>query len=311
MVRGGLITMKIIDVSEHQGRIDFNKVKASDIDGVIIRAGFGKGNIDERFKENIEGAIEAGFDNIGVYWFSYAFTVEMAKREAQFCNDVIAAYKDKLNLGVYYDWEYDSMHYARKNHAVMNRDLITDMNKVFCQRIEELGYIAGYYVNYDYERNYIISSILKHYKKWYAQYSYNRESDCFIWQYASTGRVNGIAGNVDMNDLIGSLPDEKPNAEPKPAKKSNVEIAKEVIEGKWGNGYSRKNRLRKAGYDYEAVQSIVNQMLNTSTNEIYIVKEGDTLSEIAERHGTTVSAIASKNNIKNVNLIYPGQKLYV
>ena len=90
--------MKIIDVSEHQGRIDFNKVKASGIEGVIIRAGFGKGNIDERFKENIEGAIEAGFDNLGVYWFSYAFTVEMAKREAQFCNDVIAAYKGELNL---------------------------------------------------------------------------------------------------------------------------------------------------------------------------------------------------------------------
>jgi LysM repeat protein len=52
-------------------------------------------------------------------------------------------------------------------------------------------------------------------------------------------------------------------------------------------------------------------MLNTSTNEIYIVKEGDTLSEIAERHGTTVAAIAAKNNIKNVNLIYVGQKLYV
>ena len=69
--------------------------------------------------------------------------------------------------------------------------------------------------------------------------------------------------------------------------------------------------VTKAGYDYEAVQDIVNQMINTATKEIYIVKAGDTLSEIAERYGTTVSALAAKNNIKNVNKIYIGQKLYV
>lgn len=303
--------MKFIDVSEHQGRIDFNKVKADGIDGVIIRAGFGKGNVDERFRENIEGAINAGFKNLGVYWFSYAYTVEMAKREAQYCNDVIAAYKDKLNLGVYFDWEYDSMNYAKKNHAVMNRDLITDMNKVFCQRIEELGYIAGYYVNYDYERNYIISSILKYYKKWYAQYSNNRESDCYIWQYASTGRVNGIAGNVDMNELIGSMPDAKPNTAPKPAKKTNEQIAQEVIEGKWGNGYSRKNRLKKAGYDYEAVQAVVNSILLKNNSTVYIVRSGDTLWDIAQKYNTTVAELAAKNNIKNPDKIYVGQKINV
>lgn len=303
--------MKIIDVSEHQSKIDFNKVKADGIEGVIIRAGFGKGNIDERFKDNIDGAINAGIKYLGVYWFSYAYTVDMAKREAQYCNDVIAAYKSKLNLGVYFDWEYDSMNYANKNHATITVNIITEMNKVFCERITELGYIAGYYCNYDYERNYLIINKLNIYKKWYAQYSTRRESDCYIWQYSSTGRVNGIAGNVDMNDLIGTAPQtSQPNTKPKNKKKTNEQIANEVIAGKWGNGYTRKNRLKKAGYNYEEIQAIVNKILLNITT-VYTVKAGDTLSEIAKKYNTTVAALAAKNNIKNPDKIYVGQQINV
>ena len=85
--------MVVIDVSVHQGKIDFNKVKAAGVEGVVIRAGYGKGNIDKRFIDNIESAIEAGFKYIGVYWFSYAYTTDMARREAQYINDVAGAYK--------------------------------------------------------------------------------------------------------------------------------------------------------------------------------------------------------------------------
>lgn len=302
--------MKIIDVSVHQGEIDWKKVKASGVRGAVIRAGYGKGNIDQKFTQNIEGAINAGIEFIGVYWFSYAYTSDMAKREAQFCNDVINPYKDKLNLGVFYDWEYDSMNYAKKNGAALNKDIITDMNMIFCEEMNKLGYIAGYYLNYDYSRNYINTAKLKEFRKWFAWYNLQLEEDgCFLWQYTSSSKCDGINGGVDMNELIQEI--EGRSAAPKTEKKSNTEIAKEVIEGKWGNGYTRKSRLTKAGYDYEAVQSIVNQMLNTSTQEIYIVKEGDTLSEIAEQYGTTVAELAAKNNIKNVNRIYIGQKIYV
>ena len=305
--------MKIIDVSVHQGEIDWKKVKASGVRGAVIRAGYGKGNIDQKFKANIEGAINAELEFIGVYWFSYAYTKEMALNEAIYCNETIEKYKDVLNLGVFYDWEYDSMNYARKNGAFLSRDKITEMNVIFCEQITKLGYIAGYYLNYDYSRNYIDTARLQSFRKWFAWYNPTLdEKNCFLWQRSSNGRVEGIAGAVDVNELIGeTTQNSNSSATPKPEKKSNTEIAKEVIEGKWGNGYTRKNRLTKAGYDYEAVQAIVNQMLNTATSEIYIVKAGDTLSEIAERYGTTVSAIAAKNNIKNVNLIYTGQKLYV
>lgn len=95
-------------------------------------------------------------------------------------------------------------------------------------------------------------------------------------------------------------------------KKSVDEIAREVINGKWGNGQDRFNRLKNAGYNADEVQSRVNQILSGSTsNTYYVVKSGDTLSAIARKYGTTVNQLASWNNIKNVNLIYVGQKLRV
>ena len=298
--------MKIIDVSTWQGDINFKKVKADGIDGVVIRAGYGKGNVDGRFRRYIQDAIAADIKYIGVYWFSYAYSVDMARREAQYCNDIISDYKDHINLPVFFDWEYDSMNYAHKQGVYPGKTLITEMNKTFCQRVKELGYDAGYYLNLDYQNNYIDVSKLTAYKKWLAYWTSVRQTDCYLWQYSDRGEVSGISGNVDMNELIG-----KASNDPKPGKKkTNAEIAKEVIAGKWGNDAERKRRLTEAGYDYEAVQSLVNKAL-ASDKVYYTVKSGDTLSEIAQKYGTTVNQLASWNGIKNVNLIYPGQKLRV
>lgn len=302
--------MKIIDISKWQGAINFKKVKSAGIDGVVIRAGYGKGNNDPKFKDYIEGAIAAGIEYIGVYWFSYAYTVDMAKREAQYCNDVISGYKSHINLPVFFDWEYDSMNYAHKVGVYLKKTLITDMNIAFCQRIKELGYDAGYYLNLDYSRNYIDVSRLTEFKKWFAYYSSTKQTNCYLWQYTSSGKVSGISGNVDMNELIGKVSEDQPKD-----KKTNAEIAHEVLEGKWGNDAERKKRLEAAGYDYNAVQALVNKLVAEqkpqSTKTYYKVKRGDTLSGIAKKYGTTVNQLASWNNIQNINLIYPGQKLRV
>ena len=296
--------MKIIDVSVHQGDIDFNKVKAAGVEGVIIRAGFGKGNVDKRFINNIKGAIAAGIENIGAYWFSYAYTSDMAAKEADYLNEIAAEYKDKFNLGVYYDWEYDSADYAKKLGVSVNKTLITGMCLSFCKRIADLGYKAGYYLNQDYERNYIDVSQLTNYRKWYARYTSENQTGCYLWQYTSSGKVDGIVGNVDLNDLVGMVI--KPT---ETKKKTNAEIAQEVIDGKWGNTPERKRRLTEAGYDYEAVQSLVNKALSSKT--YYVVKMGDTLSGIAKKYNTTVKQLQTWNNIKNANKIYVGQKLRV
>lgn len=109
--------------------------------------------------------------------------------------------------------------------------------------------------------------------------------------------------------------DSTPAPEPSP-KKTVDELAKEVIDGLWGNGTDRKNRLTAAGYDYAAVQSKVNALLKkpaAASPVWYTVKSGDTLSAIARKYGTSVSAIQKLNPtlIKNVNLIITGWKIRV
>ena len=196
--------MRCIDVSEFQGNIDWNKVKADGIEGVIIRVGYGRGNVDEKFTANVTGAIKAGL-NVGFYWFSYAFTVDMARKEADYIDEFISPYKININMPVFYDWEYDSMNYAHKNGVYPDADLITAMTKAFCERIEELGYTGGYYLNQDYAENYYNESELTNYKRWFAKWVKTKQKDCYLWQNSDQGAVAGISANVDTNILNGEL----------------------------------------------------------------------------------------------------------
>ena len=106
-----------------------------------------------------------------------------------------------------------------------------------------------------------------------------------------------------------------PAVDPAPVtpKKTVEELAKEVIDGKWGNGSDRKSRLTAAGYDYSSVQDKVNELLKgTATKQYYTVKKGDTLSGIAAQHGLNLTKIIQLNpQIKNPNLIYVGDKVRV
>lgn len=139
-----------------------------------------------------------------------------------------------------------------------------------------------------------------------------------LWQYTSSG------GRLDRDIFSGTReawdkyanPSGAPAPAPAPslAKKSNEDLATEVIRGLWGNGQERKNRLEAAGYNYYAVQQIVNDRLapaRRDTAEYYIVKPGDTLWAIAQRYGTTYQEIARLSGISNPSLIFPGQKVRV
>ena len=94
-------------------------------------------------------------------------------------------------------------------------------------------------------------------------------------------------------------------------KKSITEVAKDVINGEYGNGDTRKKKLESEGYDYDTVQAKVNQLLGANVTKTYTVKSGDTLSNIASKYKTTVAKLVKDNNIKNANLIYPGQKIII
>lgn len=219
--------MRVIDVSEHNGKIDWKKVKADGIEGVIIRAGYGKGNVDKKFTANITGAMKNKL-NIGIYWFSYAYSVDMAKREARYCNDIIEPYKGILKMPVFYDWEYDSMKFAKKNGEEPGKKEITYMTKAFCQEIADLGYDAGYYLNLDYSKRFYDESMLMEYKRWFARYIKEEQKDCYLWQYSSTGKVAGISGNVDMDILMGKV-EEKPVEKPQNEAPAKPQTEKYVV----------------------------------------------------------------------------------
>ena len=191
---------KYIDVSKWQGDIDWEKVKGH-VDGVMIRAGYGQNNIDSKFERNISECNRLGIP-CGVYWFSYAYTEEMARKEAEYCLAAIKPYK--VELPVAFDFEYDSIEKAQKNGVGIGKTLATAMCHAFCGTVEAAGYYAMNYTNKDYLSRYFGESTLK-YDLWLAAWPTNPEvdkpprKDVGIWQYSSRGKVPGIEGNVDMD----------------------------------------------------------------------------------------------------------------
>lgn len=197
---------KYIDISKWQGDVDFAKLKGK-VDGVIIRAGYGQNNIDEKFKRNISECNRLGIP-CGVYWFSYAYTEEMAKKEAEYCLAAIKPYK--VELPVCFDFEYDSVEYAQKNGVGVGKTLATALCHAFCGVIEKAGYYAMNYTNGDYLSRYFDASTLR-YDLWYAAWPSKPDPnkpprECGIWQYSSKGSVPGISGNVDMNYAYKDYP---------------------------------------------------------------------------------------------------------
>ena len=196
---------KGIDVSKWNGTIDWNKVKADGIDYVIIRGGFGNNTVDPQFESYIKGASNAGL-KIGVYWFSYATSVDKAKEEAAKCLETIAPYRDKITYPVFYDFEYASVDYAKKLGITITKDLSSKMADAFLTAIENAGYINGIYTNKDFGDQYFYEDILFENNLWIAQYS----SACtyprpyMMWQYTDKGTINGIGTSsnpvyFDMN----------------------------------------------------------------------------------------------------------------
>ena len=190
------MTLKGIDVSEHQGAINWSQVKASGAQFAMIRGGYGRNNVDKYFHANAKGATAAGIP-IGMYWFSYAYTVDMARNEAKYA--VALAKQYKITWPIAFDLEYDTVSYAAKNGVTITKSMATQMAKAFCEEIKASGYTPMNYTNPDYLNRYFDRSQLP-YDIWLAQYASQPSiSDMSIWQYSSSGSVPGISGRCDMN----------------------------------------------------------------------------------------------------------------
>ena len=190
--------MKGIDVSKHNGVIDWNKVKESGIDFVVIRAGYGKNHVDSQFINNICGAHTAGL-KIMIYWFIYALNEADAIANADKCDSTISLYKDIVDM-VFADWEYDSDDYSIKNGVTQTKASRTGIVRAFLERLRAKGYSVGNYANPDYIKSKFED--LSEYPLWLAWYKENADVSPYnpqIWQYSSTGSIPGINGNVDLN----------------------------------------------------------------------------------------------------------------
>ena len=188
--------LKGIDVSEHQGAINWSQAKASGVQFTMIRGGYGRNNVDKYFHANAKGATAAGIP-IGMYWFSYAYTVDMARNEAKYA--VALAKQYNVTWPIAFDLEYDTVSYAAKNGVTITKSMATQMAKAFCEEIKAAGYNTMNYTNPDYLNRYFDQSQLP-YDVWLAQYASQPSiSDMSIWQYSSSGSVPGISGRCDMN----------------------------------------------------------------------------------------------------------------
>lgn len=203
--------MKGIDVSKYQKNINWKLVKGDGVDLAIIRAGYGRSGIDEKFESNIKGCIENEIA-IGIYWFIYAVNEQEAVKNADKCHSLIAPYKDKITMKVWCDFEYDTDYYARKQGVIFTKAARTKIIKAFCKRMKENGYEVGVYANPDYINNKFED--LSEYPLWLAWYTNNEAKakayNPLIWQHSSKGSVNGIKGNVDLDIYYGKLEEEKP-----------------------------------------------------------------------------------------------------
>lgn len=199
--------MKGIDVSQHNGAIDWPKVKKAGIEFAIVRAGYGqyKTQVDAKAHQNIFGALGAGL-HVGVYWFSYATTPEEAKAEADLCADTIEKYKGKIDFPVYFDYEYDSETYSKQKGVTPTQELRESLAKAFCEEIQRRGWRAGVYTNKDYLNNRWRIEALNKWEIWLANYTGGPNVSCGMQQTGSTGKINGISGNVDTDTAFTDYP---------------------------------------------------------------------------------------------------------
>lgn len=320
------MSLKGIDISNHQRGLDLSKI---DCDFVIIKATEGKSYIDPSCDTFFQQALSLG-KKLGVYHFANN-SDNTAQQEADWFIQNTRGYIGKAIPVL--DWE----------------DNVTDnvpWALEWLQRVEEAyGCKPMIYMSESVVNRYDWSLVANaNYGIWVAKYrdnlpDYNYDmskagnmpsikywSTMALWQWTSTGRLNGWNGNLDCDVFYGdaaawdkyvgsgssSNTPSNPTTPQQPQRLSNEEMAKKVIAGEYGDYPERKTRLEAEGYNYEAIQKIVNQAYASSSSyQTYIVKSGDTLSGIGSKFGVSYQKIAADNNISNPNLIHAGQVLKI
>ena len=277
-----------IDISAHNGNINLGALK-SQIDFAIIRVGYGtKGTLDSKFKRNVELCEQIGLP-YGFYWYSYALDVAGASQEADHFLKAIKSYHP--TMGCWFDME-DADGYKKRNGMPSNSTL-RDMCYEFCKKVENAGYYAGIYASLSWLDNQLAGEKLKRFDKWVAQWPTsggkqkglsvdpNSRKDWSMWQFTSEGRFEGHSGRLDVNYAYKTFDtSKKEEPAPKPAPTvptgSILDLAVGVMQGKYGDGDTRKEKL---GSRYNEVQSFINHIqlasVDTLVKEVKAGQYGD------------------------------------
>lgn len=194
--------LKGIDVSNHQGSINWQAVKNDGIDFAIIRSSWGWFNEDTMFRANVNGCEAVGLP-YGLYHYSYARNLDEAKIEVDGLINLAKSCSPSYPIII--DME-DADNWKARNGNPSN-DMLVRILEYQCKRIEEAGYYAMIYANLDWFKNRLADSRLDRFDKWLAQWYVNEPAmNCGMWQYGANGRVNGINGEVDVNFSYNDYP---------------------------------------------------------------------------------------------------------
>lgn len=200
----------VIDVSYVQKSVDWAKVRKAGIDGAVIRCGFrhaegGALDVDNKFESHIKGAYKAGL-KVGVYFFTEAINAKEGKEEAAYTLNLIKNMGIPLSYPIAVDtenvfwYEGGKKCKGRANSGVLSKAKRTEAVKAFCEEIKAQGYEPMIYASLSWFGDCLDMSKLP-YKVWCAQYNdkCQYKGEYVMWQYTSTGRVNGINDVVDKN----------------------------------------------------------------------------------------------------------------
>lgn len=264
-----------IDISKWQGDFNIDEAKNNGVEFAIIKIGGGDNGLynDIKFENNYNKCVTASVPK-GCYFFGKALTIEQARKEAEYWLSLMNGYN--FELPVFYDVE----------GCMLNNDrsTLTSIVKTVCEILEEHGYWVGIYSSQSVFNNKFNDNELSQYVHWVARWSTQEPilssgNKVDLWQFG--GEVNYIRNNKINNQIV----DQNYcyidyNTKPNTVRKADMVIVSEVLSGKWGNGAERKERLEANGYDYYAIQSIINKYFNNkskkSLEEIaYAVVRGD------------------------------------
>lgn len=236
-----------MDVSTYQGNIDFDKVKKSGIDFVILRCGTTNGK-DNRFEENYIKAKAAGL-GVGCYYYTYAKSIEDAENDAI---NVLSWIEGKqFEYPVYFDIESNNSTLSATKYA-------TEICFTFIDMLTQNGWYCGIYCNEDWLENYLDRELVESSTEiWYARWTLSGEpsldySQYGMWQYSSTGSCDGIKGDVDLDICYRDYP--------------------KIIKDGGYNGFSKEEELGVSQ----------NSPFYISDGYLYGVSQGMTVEELLE-----------------------------